>query len=135
MYLVDTSVWISYLREGPMGPLAELEALLDNPLACGLSDQILMEILQGARDERAFRTLNRYFGGQRIYRFNDPTYSHMEAARLYLRCRRGGVTVRSAMDCLIAQCAIEHDLTLLHTDRDFNHIHRVMPAFRQRSLA
>jgi predicted nucleic acid-binding protein len=135
MYLVDTSVWVSYLREGPAGPLAELEVLLDNPLACGLSDQILMEILQGARDERAFRKLSRYFGGQRLYRFDDPTHSHTEAARLYLRCRRRGITVRSAMDCLVAQCALEHNLTLLHRDRDFDHINRVVPAFRQRSLA
>ena len=134
MYLVDTSVWVSYLRAGPIGPLAELEVLLENPLACGICDQILMEILQGARDESAFRKLGRYFGGQRLYRFADPTHSHMEAARLYLRCRRGGVTVRSALDCLIAQCALEHDLTLLHADRDFEHINRVLPALKQHSL-
>ncbi len=135
MYLVDTSVWVSYLRVGPKGLLAELETLLENPLACGISDQILMEVLQGARDERAFTKLSRYFGGQRTYRFADPTHSHIEAARLYLRCRRRGITIRSAIDCLIAQCALEHDLTLLHVDRDFEHIQQVLPSFKQRSLA
>jgi len=42
-----------------------------------------------------------------------------EAVDLYRRARRGGLTVRSSMDCLIAACAIRHHLTVVHCDRDF----------------
>jgi predicted nucleic acid-binding protein len=80
MYLVDTSVWIDMLR--------------------GRS---------GARDAEAFERLQRYLSTQRFYAFADARQSHEAAARMYLDGRSQGVTVRSTLDCLIAQCAIEHD--------------------------
>jgi len=36
------------------------------------------------------------------------------------------------LDCLIAQCAIEHGLVLLHHDRDFLNMSSVVQAFRQK---
>ena len=48
-----------------------------------------------------------------------------EAIALYRRARRAGVTVRSSADCLIAACAIRHDLTVLHVDRDFTQLARI----------
>jgi predicted nucleic acid-binding protein len=42
-----------------------------------------------------------------------------KAVDLYGQARRRGLTVRSSVDCLIAACAIRHDLELLHRDRDF----------------
>ena len=53
-----------------------------------------------------------------------------EAAELYRSARRAGVTVRSSVDCLIAACALRHDLTVLHVDRDYEALARVSP-FRQ----
>ncbi|MDF2529848.1 MAG: PilT protein domain protein, partial [Gammaproteobacteria bacterium] len=41
------------------------------------------------------------------------------AAEHYFKCRKKGLTIRSTIDCLIAQIAIENDLLLLHNDRDF----------------
>ena len=38
-----------------------------------------------------------------------------------------GVTVRSAIDCLIARVAIERELILLHDDRDLENVARVIP--------
>jgi len=35
--------------------------------------------------------------------------------------------VRSAADCLIAQIALENELALLHSDRDFEAIAEVRP--------
>ncbi len=51
---------------------------------------------------------------------------------MYLDGRSQGVTVRSTLDCLIAQCAIEHDLILLHNDRDYVALGQAVPALRQR---
>ena len=113
MYLVDTSVWIDYLRGTDTAHVAFLDSLLTNPLATGITDGIYMEILQGASDAPAFERLRSYFSGQRIYRFDDPFESHTAAARLYVDARKRGFTIRSSMDCLIARCALEHDLILL----------------------
>jgi len=48
--------------------------------------------------------------------------SYSQAAHIYFTCRRHGITIRSTIDCIIAQLAIEHDLILLHSDRDFEQI-------------
>ncbi|MBI4754818.1 MAG: PIN domain-containing protein [Betaproteobacteria bacterium] len=132
MYLVDTSVWLDYLRGREDVHVGFLDELLTNPLAVGITDLIYMEILQGARDQNAFDRLRRYFSGQRFYRFDDPEQSHAAAARIYFDCRRQGVTVRSTVDCLIAQCAMEHGLVLLHHDSDFRFMAAAVPALRQR---
>ena len=134
MYLVDTSVWIDYLR-GRDGPHVEfLRGLLAHPLAVGITHVVYMEILQGARDAAAFDRLRAYFGGQRFYSFNDICEGHASAARIYLECRRSGITVRSTVDCLIAQCAIEARLILLHHDEGFKHIASVVPALSEKSF-
>ena len=53
--------------------------------------------------------------------------THVEASELYDKCRKEGLTVRSAVDCLIAALAIEYDLSLLQSDRDYGHIEKVSP--------
>jgi predicted nucleic acid-binding protein len=48
--------------------------------------------------------------------------------------RQRGKTVRSPIDCCIAQVAIDHDTLLLHRDRDFETIAEIRP-LRQMWLA
>ena len=57
-----------------------------------------------------------------------------EAVQLYRSARRTGLTVRSAVDCLIAACALRHRLTVLHRNRDFDSIARVSPLQAQSIL-
>jgi predicted nucleic acid-binding protein len=52
---------------------------------------------------------------------------------LYRAARRRGITARSSVDCLIAACALRHDLEILHRDRDFAMLARVS-GLRHRSL-
>ncbi len=132
MYLVDTSVWIDYLQGRDRPHVLFLDELLKNPLAVGIADVIYMEILQGARDQETFDRLRDYFAGQRFYRFDDPGSSHAAAAQIYFDCRRQGITVRSTLDCLIAQCSLEHGLILFHHDRDFNNMAAALPAMRHK---
>ncbi len=132
MYLVDTSVWIDFLRGDGGDHVDFLDGLLDNPLAVGLSDVIYLEILQGARNPESFERLRQYFSTQRFFHFADSRRSHEAAARMFHDCRRQGITVRSSLDCLIAQCAIEHGLTLLHNDRDYLAIATMVPDLRQK---
>ena len=132
MYLVDTSVWIDYLL-GKRTPHVEfLDGLTTNPLAVGITDFIYQEILQGAREQSVFERWRGYFGSQLFYRFENPASSHADAAQIYFDCRRHGVTIRSSVDCLVAQCALEYDLILLHHDRDFRNMAPVIPSLRQR---
>jgi hypothetical protein len=130
VFLVDTSVWIDYLRGLPTPAVAKLKRILDDDLPFGISSVILQEILQGTDSEASFRRLEKYFGSQRFYHPADLKESYVEAARLYSRCRRAGVTLRSTIDCLIAQIAIENGLLLLHSDRDFDLLAEVVPELR-----
>ena len=132
MYLVDTSVWIDYLRDREGPHMDFLQDLLRDPQTVGISHVIYMEILQGARDTAAQEKLQAYFSSQRFHAFQDPLESHAMAARIYLNCRLHGITLRSAIDCLIAQCAIESDLILFHHDRDYSRIASVLPELDER---
>ena len=54
------------------------------------------------------------------------------AARVYFELRQRGLTVRSTLDCCIGVVALEHDLTLLHNDRDYETIAMVRPLKQRR---
>lgn len=131
MYLVDTSVWVEFVRGRETAATSLLEQLLQNPLAVGINDLIYMEVLQGARGPEAFDTLQAYFSGQRFYDFRDSRQAHESAARIYCEGRRRGITLRSSLDCLVAQSAIEHELILLHQDRDYLHMAALVPELKQ----
>jgi predicted nucleic acid-binding protein len=83
--------------------------------------------LQGAASEKEYATLKRYLETQKFYHLSDPVESFARAARIYMLCRKKGITVRSTIDCLVAQTALEHNLLLLHNDRDFEGMARVIP--------
>ena len=122
MYLVDTSVWIDYLRGDATRPVDALEVLLAGDEIVGTAPIIVQEVLQGADTGERFEKWRLYFGFLMCYPPVDLLGSHIEAARLYQACRRAGKTPRSSNDCLIARIAIEHGLVLLHDDRDFDAI-------------
>ncbi len=127
LYLVDTSVWIDYLGGKETEVAGRFAWVLDRGYPVGLTGVIYQEILQGVSSKREFDQVSEYLGSQTFYNMQDPLESYREAALIYFRCRRAGVTVRSAIDCLIARVAIEHDLILLHDDRDFENIAGVIP--------
>jgi predicted nucleic acid-binding protein len=127
LIVVDSSVLISFLRGLPTpgaNRLAELE-LVGEPFA--LPVVCCQEVLQGARDEREWQLLDTYLSSQWLLAPEDPWQTHRQAARIYFECRRRGVTVRSAVDCLIAQLVIDHAGILLHEDGDFESIREIRP--------
>jgi predicted nucleic acid-binding protein len=122
MVLVDTSVWIDLFRERPSKPASRLRRILDDGDPFALTPMIVQEILQSAADEQEFELLHDYLTTQRMVAPVDLLATHCRAARLYFDCRRRGFAPRSAVDCMIAQVAMEHSLPLLHNNRDFEHI-------------
>jgi predicted nucleic acid-binding protein len=126
--LVDTSVWIEVFRA--RRPL-DLEASVDfNDVTTCLP--IVQEVLQGFREEAAYRRAREAMLALPIVESPLGGDVFLEAVDLYRTVRRGGRTVRSSVDCLIAACAIRHDLEVLHRDRDFTAISEIS-ALRQRT--
>ena len=122
MYLVDTSVWLDFFCEKANPAAAYFDTILNENLPFGITGLIYQEVLQGAGSKKDFLKLQTYLGSQKFYHPLDPIMTYRHAANLYFRCRQAGVTIRSAMDCLIAQIAIEHKLQLIHNDRDFTNM-------------
>ncbi|MCD6197373.1 MAG: PIN domain nuclease [Deltaproteobacteria bacterium] len=119
MILVDTSVLIDLFKGRENEVTRRLRSLLQQQVPFGITSVIYQEILQGAKTEKEYATLKEYLSSQRFFHPKDPVESYAQAARIYFACRRKGITVRSTIDCLIAQIALEHDLFLLHNDSDF----------------
>jgi predicted nucleic acid-binding protein len=127
MILVDTSVLID-LFKGIKNPSAVgFKSILEQKIPFGITSLIYQEVLQGAKSEKEYADLKRYLSSQRFFHPQDPIETAAKAAKIYFRCRNKGITVRSTVDCLIAQITIENNLFLLHNDRDFEAMAIVAP--------
>jgi predicted nucleic acid-binding protein len=127
LIVVDTSVLISFFRGRATPAAARLRELEVAGEPFALPVVCCQEVLQGARDEREWQLLHDYLSSQRLLAPEEPWRTHCDAARIYFDCRRRGLTVRSAVDCLIAQLVIESAGVLLHEDSDFERIREVRP--------
>lgn len=127
MIVVDTSVLIDYLRGSTTPATERLGAMEADDVPFAIPMVCYQEILQGARDEKEWRTLDAYLSTQHLLVPAAPLALHREAARIFFDCRRRGLTVRSTVDCLIAAQALEAKATLLHDDNDFDRMSRVRP--------
>jgi predicted nucleic acid-binding protein len=119
--LVDTSVWVDYFNGHSSLECQTLERYLraDADLAtCGV---VVAEFFQGLRDPRSIARLEPYFLDMVLLRPKEPS-SYLSAAALYRMLRAQGVTVRSTIDCLIVQLALEGDAFVLAKDRDIHQI-------------
>jgi predicted nucleic acid-binding protein len=117
MILVDSSVWIAHLRGQSTRATARLrEAASQEPLLVG--DIIMLEVLQGARDEVHAARIE---GGLRRFVLVSLLDADLapRAARHYRTLRGLGMTVRKTADLIIATFCIEKRHALLHDDRDF----------------
>ena len=129
MILVDSSVWIaSFQRRDTLDINAVLD--VDDVVTCL---PVVQEVLQGFRDESAFRVAQASMLSFPIVESPLGQDVFLDAVALYRAARRAGVTIRSSVDCLIAACALRHDLEVVHRDRDYPALARVS-ALRVRAL-
>lgn len=119
MILVDTLVLIDLFKGNHNVAVDNLREIINQQIPFGITSVIYQEILHGAKNEKEYATLNRYLSTQRFFQPQNPVDSYAAAARIFYTCRKKGVTIRSTIDCLIAQIALEHELLLLHNDKDF----------------
>lgn len=121
MVLVDTSAWIEVFRR-PSRLAIESVVDFDDIVTCL---PVVQEVLQGFTSDAAYRAGRDAMLALPVVESPMTAAAYTEAADLYRRARRAGVTVRSGVDCLIAVCAIRHDLVVLHNDRDYPALARV----------
>ena len=117
MILVDSSVSIAHLRGSLTPATAKLEAAVNfEPILVG--DLILLEILQGARDEPHAARIERGLRRFQIVPLLDADLAP-RAARNYRRLRDMGITIRKTNGLIVGTFCIERSCSLLHDDRDF----------------
>ena len=129
MLLLDSSVWIDQLR-GRQTVATQFVEARDAVEDVVLTAVIYQEVLQGARDDRAFEQLRDVLGSYPVLEPREGLETYELAAQLHRRARRAGLTVRKTADCLIAALALEYEALLVHNDRDFLALARVEPALQ-----
>ena len=116
--IVDTSVWIEFLRSGPSAAGDHLAAMIERGDRIVVPETVLLELLSGPTDELVAARRRRMLESFEIAPA-DPLADSLRAAALQRECRRSGETVRSLGDCLIAAVSLRMTLPVLHRDRDF----------------
>lgn len=118
MVIIDTTVWVDYLR-GTSTPQTDW---LDRELIrqrLGLTDLILCEVLQGIPSHQQAAHVLRELRQFEIFDTGGVELA-IAAARNYRHLRVRGITVRKTIDCIIATFCLIGDHALLHNDRDFD---------------
>ena len=124
MVLADTSVWIDYFNGVSNWQTERLDLLLDTePIALG--DLILAEVLQGFRKDTDFRKAQAFLAELPFYELGGYEVC-LQAARNYRVLRAKGMTVHKTIDMIIATACIEWNFELLHNDRDFDALQRIL---------
>ena len=124
MVIVDTTVWVDYLR-GINNPET---TWLDRELPgqrIGLTSLILCEVLQGVPSHRVFIQFRDDLLRLHIFETGDVQLA-IAAADNYQYLRARGYTVRKTIDCLIATFCINSGHNLLHRDRDFDPFEKLL---------
>lgn len=124
MIVADTSAWIDYFR-GVAAPHTDAldRALSESRIIIG--DLILAELLQGFSSEREFQIAKQLMEGLEYRDFVGRDMA-MAAAQNYRVLRRQGITVRKAIDVLIATFCMENGFGLIHNDRDFDPMEQLL---------
>lgn len=116
--IVDTSVFVEYLRGSTSQADVWLTEQLSARSALVVPEVVVMELLIGTTDEtraQSWRRLLQRFEIEPLAALRDSE----DAAAIHRRCRRAGQTVRSLIDCQVAAMALRMNLPVVHRDRDF----------------
>ena len=127
MLLVDSSVWIDWLRGAATGAVRFVQAR-EAFEEIALTQMIYLEVLQGVSSDRQYADCQRVLGAQTMLQPLDALETFEAAAQLYRKTRKKGLIIRKSTDCLIAAIALEQGAMLVHNDRDFLALAQVMPA-------
>ena len=118
--LVDSSVWIDYLRAGRRE--VEVESLLDDGRIV-INDLILAELVPALRVKRQTRLIDLLHELEQEPMLPDWE----ELIRMQIACLRDGLNGIGIPDLLIAQNAMQHGFELMTRDGHFVRLARHVP--------
>jgi len=131
MILVDTSVLINFFKGVENEKVNKLTWIINNSIPFEINKYIYMELIQGSLNMKEFNKLKDYLESQRFFDLKNGIESYEQAALIYFKCRRKGITIRSTIDLVIVQIAVENKLFLLHDDRDFSQIASIITELKE----
>jgi predicted nucleic acid-binding protein len=124
--VVDTSVWIDYFNGFASAEADRLAKAIADDETIALPGLVWTEILLGLKSDLEADKISNLLDA--FGYVTEPTRSdYIEAARIYRICRSKGLTIRSTLDCLIAQLCLRDHLPFLCKDRDFQNISQLFP--------
>jgi predicted nucleic acid-binding protein len=126
--LVDSTVCIDFFNGRETVQTAKLEQCFQNYDEICYCGFVLMEVLQGIRDDRQLIAARRQFENLTYLKEDRSTFEL--GATIYRELRRQGMTIRNSMDCLISAVVIQHGVNFLENDRDYKFIDQHYPLNR-----
>jgi len=121
--LVDSSVWIDFLRTGRSSEAETLEKLARAGQVC-ISDIIRVELLSGARNEPEYRALEDHLAS--LSQLQEPPGFWNQVAWTRFRLARQGLQA-SLPDTAIAVIARHYGCPILTLDRPLTQIAKILP--------
>jgi len=115
--IVDTSIWIEYLKNNH-----EIAPGLDEGLLAGniyMVGPVVSELLQGAKTENDYQSLSDTIDG--VPFINAEFADWQLAGKLSFKMKKKGVTI-AITDCVIAAIAINNGAAVYTLDQDFQSI-------------
>ena len=121
LVLIDTSGWICFFSRRGYEELKKRISILLDEDRVAIAGPILIELIQGTRNEEEKEKVNGYVKGLHWLPVTDDHWR--QSADFAFKLRRKGIT-GSAIDVLIATLAMDYQCSLLHEDSDFDQISR-----------
>jgi predicted nucleic acid-binding protein len=117
LIVIDSTVWIDFLNGRDLRHVRILRSLLGSEEIV-IGDLMLCEVLQGLKSEREAAEVEAFLRGFEIAPMAGERIA-IAAARNFRTLRARGLTICTMIDLFIGTWCIEHQLPLLHNDRDF----------------
>lgn len=121
MIVVDTSVWIDFFRDAQTAHVAALADLIEGDAGIAITDVVLAELLQGARNDLDAARIERHMAPHGLFELQGAADAR-RAASMYRAARAAGHTIRRTLDCLIAAVCVRENLAIMHADADFDRL-------------
>jgi predicted nucleic acid-binding protein len=119
--LADTSAWVEFDRATDSSVDRRLTELISRAGGVAVTEPVIAEVAAGARTDDREAALRRLLGRFELLPF-DSVADFDNAATIYRRCRRAGITPRGLLDCMITAVAVRHDVPVLSYDADLARI-------------
>ena len=120
--LIDTSVWISYLRDKATAFSKQVDDILSKN-EIYVPKIVMAELIQGSKSDREIAVVKDFADAFHIIDQKEDTW--LKAGRLSFSMKRKGITVH-IIDCYIAVIASENGCGIFSLDEHFKNIKKFL---------